>query len=141
MKILKITILLIISALALSAETKLIGYVQQETAGDLVIVTVSEAKKNAVVVVRSFQPPAKELKEKIKKEEFEAIWNSLHTEDSEAFIKEPENMSDVGFYTIRLMSEKGERTLHIPSSEVPEGAQFGIDQIHSYIKQARYKSR
>ena len=114
-----------------------IGYVQQEKPGELVIVSVVQTGKKNAVIVHDFRKGAGEKMHPIAKEEFELLWSAFTGTEASQYAFEPGNMSDVGFYTLKIVGGKKKISLRIPKDKQPEAISVAIAKIQSWIDEKK----
>ena len=116
---------------------RLIGYVQQERAGELVMVSLIQNTERTGVVVFDVRQKGREKKTyQIRPAEFDAIWSVLSGPAASSFAFVPtasDNMSDVGFLTIKLMSPSADICLKIRSDSCPKELSEVVAMIKSFI--------
>ena len=135
MKILFLFLALSVTACSF-AKSRSIGFVQQEQPGELVMITVADTGRRSVVTVRDFRTDPSETINRIDKQKFEMMWDSLNSTIAHEFKvsdSSSQNMSDVGFYTIMIKEGKRSVTLRIPAGEIPDSLTDTIDSIRAYI--------
>ena len=125
-------VLLAFSVVAVAADRQ-IGYVQQEKPGELVIVSVVQTGKKNAALIHDFRKGAGEKMRPIAKEEFELLWSAFTGPEASSFVFEPGNMSDVGYYTVKILGGKKEISLRIPRDKKPEAISAAIAKIQSWI--------
>lgn len=128
-------LLLFIAGFSVSsaASDRQIGFVQQDHPGELVIVTVNQSKKKHVVIVRDFRADEREFSRQIPKEDFELLWSAFLSEDAKRFTFDSGNMSDVGFYTVKLVGKEAGFAIRLPNDQLPESLALAIGKIKSWI--------
>jgi hypothetical protein len=116
---------------------RLIGYVQQEKAGELVMVSLIQNKERTGVVVFDVRQKGREKKTfQLLPSEFDAIWSVFTGQTASAFVFVPtasDNMSDVGYLTIKLMSPSADICLKIPNDSCPKELSEVVGKIKSFI--------
>lgn len=127
---------LALPAICFAAKNRQIGYVQQEAPGELVIISLIETKKKATLIVRDVRKGMVPSDYELGKDEFETLWSAFSGPEAAAFATVPDkntNMSDVGFYSIKLIAKKKDLWIRIPSESCPETLKQQIGTIQSYI--------
>jgi hypothetical protein len=120
-----------------SAADRQIGFVQQEEPGQLVIVTVVQTGKKNVVTIRDFRSASPERRRSISKEDFDSLWSAFAGDDAAAFAFQQGNMSDVGFYTVKLIAPKKNLSLRFPSESLPSTVAPAIEKIRAWIDEKK----
>ncbi len=86
-----------------------------------------------MVTVRDFRSETPEKRLPIAKEDFELLWSAFAAPEVAGFAFEQGNMSDVGFYTVKLIAKKKDIALRFPSEKLPDTVSPAIEKIRTWI--------
>jgi hypothetical protein len=72
----------------------------------------------------------------ITSDDFESLWKAFTSSEASAYAFQPspsDSMSDVRFYTVKLVGPKQQISLRIPREKQPEAISSAISKIKAWI--------